>query len=134
MLFNFGELIISVTIPHRLMSEANNGDNIWKKRKRKLDHLRLVNSFLNRACIDKVILPCAVKLTRISTRGLDYDNLVYAFKPIRDCVADKIIPGLAPGRADDDKRISWVYDQEKGKPKEYAYRIDIYKIATSFPS
>ncbi len=71
----------------------------------------------------KINLPCEVKLTRISPRQLDFDNLVYAFKSIRDEIADQILPGLAKGRADGDKRITWEYLQEKGP---YAVKVEIF--------
>jgi hypothetical protein len=33
---------------------------------------------------------------------------------------------LKVGRADDNENISWIYWQEKGKPKEYALRVEIW--------
>lgn len=74
------------------------------------------------------LLPCKVTLTRIAPRLLDTgDNLPMAFKKSRDVIADMLIPGLQPGRADDDPRIEWSYDQKKGAPKEYAIVIEIEK-------
>lgn len=73
-------------------------------------------------------LPCLVTLTRIAPREFDYDNLVSSFKNTRDTIADWLIPGLAPGRADGDKRITWEYKQEKRNPKEHALRIEIKKM------
>jgi len=61
----------------------------------------------------EITLPCKIVLTRVSPRSLDTDNLPCAFKWIRDAIADLIIPGLAPGRADGDELIEWVYEQEK---------------------
>lgn len=69
-------------------------------------------------------LPCIVTFTRISPRMLDDDNLPYAFKYIRDLLAEYIIPGLAPGRADGDPQITWRYAQEKGKPKRIRITIE----------
>ena len=69
-----------------------------------------------------VALPCRICLTRIGLRPLDFDNLVYSFKYIRDEVADLIIPGLARGRADGDKRIEWDYKQEIG---QNGFRVEI---------
>lgn len=63
-----------------------------------------------------ITLPCKITLTRSGTRPLDSDNLAFAFKGIRDICADMIIPGLAPGQADGDSRLSWEYKQQKGKP------------------
>ena len=71
----------------------------------------------------EITLPCTVTLTRISMFSLDDDNLSYSMKGIRDAVADKLLPGLAKGRADGDKRIDWRYAQEKGKIQKL--RIEI---------
>ncbi len=49
------------------------------------------------------------------------DNLPCSFKWILDAVCDNLLPGLKPGRADGDERISVKYDQEKSK--EYGVRI-----------
>ena len=73
----------------------------------------------------KVSLPCIVILERISPRSMDDDNLTYAFKHIRDVVADLLIPGLASGRADGDRRIKWDYRQSKGGTGIYAVKITI---------
>lgn len=68
-----------------------------------------------------------IRLVRISPRRLDDDNLPPAFKWIRDSIADYLKPGLRPGRADDDIRFTWVYDQVKGKPGEQAIQIEIHR-------
>ena len=73
------------------------------------------------ACVK---LPCTVKLTRISPRKLDSDNLTMAFKWIRDEIADFLIPGLKKGRADSDSRIEWEYAQEKSKTSETGIKIE----------
>ena len=65
------------------------------------------------------MLPCTVRLTRIAPRELDGDNLQGGFKSVRDGVADWL------GIDDNDKRITWVYAQERGAPKYYAARIEI---------
>jgi len=65
---------------------------------------------------EPILLPCTVTLTRTGPRFLDKeDNLPMSLKFIKDSIADKLIPGLAPGRADDDPRLEWIYKQEKGK-------------------
>jgi hypothetical protein len=69
-----------------------------------------------------------IKLIRISPYKLDKDeNLPMAFKYIKDAIAEIIYPGLAPGRADDTELIAWEYDQEKGKVRQKAIRIEIYE-------
>lgn len=71
------------------------------------------------------LLPCIVTLTRIAPREMGDDNYIHSMKYIRDQLGDLLIPGLAKGRADDDKRIQWKYVQEKGQPKSYAIKITI---------
>lgn len=53
-------------------------------------------------------LPARITLTRIAPRLLDDDNLAYAFKAVRDGVADAL------GVNDRDPRVSWSYSQERG--------------------
>lgn len=62
--------------------------------------------------------PLLVTLTRIAPRSLDTDNLAGGFKSVRDGVADWL------GINDNDPRVTWEYAQEKGKPKQYAVRIE----------
>jgi len=71
-----------------------------------------------------IAFPVTITLTRLSPRSLDGDNLQGALKYIRDSVADYFIPGLRPGRADDDKRIKWLYEQEKSKSKMVRISFD----------
>ena len=61
-----------------------------------------------------------VTLTRIAPRALDDDNLRSALKSVRDEVADQL--GLPNDR---DHRVRWEYGQERGKPKQYAVRVEI---------
>jgi len=69
-------------------------------------------------------LPCKIILTRIAPRALDIDNLWSAQKSVIDVITDWIIPGLAPGRADNDSRIEIECKQRKGKPREYALEAE----------
>lgn len=50
-----------------------------------------------------------VCLLALRHRLLDSGNLEYSFKFLQDCVADTILPGLAPGRAD--AFFEWTYLQ-----------------------
>ena len=71
-------------------------------------------------------LPCHVNLIRHCTREYDYVNLVASMKGLQDQVADKIIPGLAMGRADGDKRITW--DFKQAKDKNVGVTVEICKL------
>jgi len=101
-------------LPIRLVSEGNIHEHWTKKHKRHKQQQILINSMANTTI--RPILPVLVILTRISPRKLDDDNLQYAFKSLRDYIADYLIPGLKLGRADNDPRITWQYKQQKGKP------------------
>lgn len=62
-------------------------------------------------------LPCTITFTRTGPRFLDKEeNLPMSLKTVKDAIADQLIKGLAPGRADGDQRLTWIYKQEKGKP------------------
>jgi len=77
-------------------------------------------------------LPVAITFVRLGPRCLDDDNLASAFKYIRDTVADYLIPGLAPGRADNDPRITWHYEQEKSSIKGIKIRF-YWPVAAELP-
>lgn len=114
--------------PIRIVSEANLMEHWTKKSKRnKAIEWEIREGFKNASLSE--MLPCEVTLTRVAPRRLDDDNLrASGLKKVRDTIADLIIPGLRPGRADDDKKqISWVYDQRKGLPKEYALIVEVRK-------
>lgn len=107
--------MIVVEIPLRIESMANCSLPWYKKAK-------LIKSYRNAAIlVRKPQIPCQVYLTRIAPRDLDDDNLRGAFKALRDGIADRI------GLPDNDPRVQWFYKQERGKPKEYAVRVEIFE-------
>jgi len=115
--------IISWELPLKTVSEANSSEHWSKKAKR-----HRVQAFFVRMAFhtlkSPISLPCCVKMTRLGGRGLDAkDNLPMAFKYVADAIADQLIPGLRPGMADDDPRITWEYAQEKAKKQ--GIRIEI---------
>lgn len=117
--------VFQADIPLRIISEANASEHWSKKHKRHKKQKGFVNLYCK--WIASIKPPCLIKLTRISPRKLDKDeNLPMAFKYIKDAIADLIHPGLAPGRADDDDSISWEFAQEKGDPKTYSIKIEVF--------
>ena len=116
---------VSFIIPYRLKSESNLREHWLAKAKRHARERSMITLYLN-GILQKPTLPCLIKLIRISPRSFDFDNLVSSFKTARDTIADYLIPGLTRGRADSDSRITWEYCQEKGNPKQYEIRIEIY--------
>jgi hypothetical protein len=121
---NAGKILLE--IPMRLMSEANTHQH-WRKKyernKRQQKAVRL--TWLSKR--PHVSLPCRISFTRSGPRKLDFDNLVYAFKAIRDEVADLLIPGKENGQADSDERLEFSYKQEIGL---YGIRIEIEELAS----
>ena len=121
-------VIREVTLPLRLVSLTNQREHWAKKAKRAKEHRGLAKLALEgvkrRAWPGTRLFVAkgetlAVALTRVAPRKLDDDNLRASAKSVRDGVADWI------GIDDGDPRIEWRYEQERGKPKEYAVRIRI---------
>lgn len=121
------QLLISTTIdPFKFINFANTNAH-WSK-KEKIKHILTWQFYQpNRTALKLIQLPVVAKIIRISPRTQDYDNYVYNCKCVRDLIADSLIPGKAPGFSDSDDRITWEYIQEKGKPKQYALRIELWK-------
>ena len=111
----------SITLPIRLLSEANLMEHWAVRDKRRQEMKDVIRMYWKVAHIRDISLPITITLTRLAPRTLDSDNLVTAFKSSRDTIADLIIPGLQPGRADDNPDMEFVYKQEKSK----AYGINI---------
>ena len=125
---------IEFTIPltrDLIVSEANRTGEHWsKKSKRHKSQHFLIECFMNQQ--PDIELPVLITLTRIAPRMLDAeDNLPASCKWYKDALADYLIPGKSAGRADDDKRLSWRFKQEKGKVREYALKVEIENVSTS---
>lgn len=130
---------INFTIPltkDLIPSEANRGGEHWtKKHKRHQQQKFLIRAYLSKYLYDpshqdiSFLLPCITTLTRIAPRSLDSDdNLPMAMKSYKDYISDYLIPGKPMGFADSDKRLQWRFSQEKGKPKEYALKVEIEHV------
>lgn len=122
---NLMNKVFDVTIPLKTVSELNDQSHWRIKHKRHQKQKKWVAWEL---CASKPLITTPVKivLTRIAPRTFDYVNLVSSFKWIEDSVCEYIYPGLAPGRADGMPGITTFFSQEKGLPKEYAFKIEIY--------
>lgn len=115
--------MITINLPIKLVS-SNTAEH-WSSRSKRNRILKvLVKSEWNKLT-QKPTLPCTIIITRIAPRPFDQaDNYRSACKGLIDRIAETLIPGLAPGRADADPRLHFEFRQEKGKPKEYMVRID----------
>lgn len=123
------EPVLRFELPFRIQSTANLREH-WAekaarvKRQRESTalmcrvelHRQRVSGVLGFQRVDRLV----VRLLRVAPLELDDDNLAAALKACRDGVADAL------GVNDRDPRVTWVCDQEKGKPKEYAVRVEVY--------
>lgn len=100
-------------LPLRIESVANKREH-WSARARRTKMHRLAA-----LAVPPHPLPCVVTLIRVAPRALDTDNLASGFKALRDGIADRL------GVADNDPRVTWRYEQTRGKSKEYAARVSI---------
>lgn len=112
--------MISVTMPIKAVSVANLREHWAKRAARTKNHRILAWGLLREADKGPRLLgACEVVMTRIAPRNLDDDNLRGALKAVRDGVADWL------GVKDNDPRVRWQYAQARGKPNEYAVRVEI---------
>lgn len=107
---------MKLTIPIRIESVANIHEHWASRAKRAREH-RTDVWFALKAARAPVEVPVTITLTRIAPRVLDTDNLASGCKAARDGVADWLMVD------DGDKRLTWVYAQRKGEPKEYALEV-----------
>jgi hypothetical protein len=111
-------------VPIRIESEANVRQH-WAARHKRLKaqqnavHWSMIANIGRCGYREKPAPPCTILLTRIGPRKLDTDNLVVGFKAVRDEIARWL------GVDDGDDRVTWQYAQERGRPKEYAIRIEV---------
>jgi hypothetical protein len=113
---------ITMTIPIRLISEANTKDHWTKKRTRRLAQQQAVRLYSNiQPDIDSMELPIIITLIRLAPRKFDEDNLIHAFKSVRDQIADILIPNNRMGRSDSSPLLHWEYKQEKSA--DYGIKI-----------
>ena len=108
-----------VTVPIRIESVANLREPWQQKARRNREQYTSVWYALKAAKFPYAV-PCTVTLTRISPRPLDaHDNLPSSMKKIVDCIADWL------DLNDNDPMVTWAYAQERGKPKEYALKVEV---------
>jgi len=129
----FSRLIFE--LPIKTVSEANASEHWTVKSRRHHSQQRIIRYAMAKHA-DVIRVPCTVRLIRVSPGLLDSDNLLTAFKWIRDEISELILPDKKKsytsghgktvslkGRCDDDPRITWQYDQCKGRV--YAVLIEI---------
>lgn len=106
-----------IEIPTKIVSEANKRDH-WAQahQRHKTQRNKTIWELYAKGVPKK--LPVKITLMKVGGRKMDDDNLIGAFKYIRDAAAEYFIPGKLPGRADDSSQISWEYSWvPQGKAK-----------------
>lgn len=124
---------VVVTLPLRIYSPLNGSHGQWVGQAHRRKKQRHNASWAcggplaeyRKALAENRLPAIEIRITRIAPRELDDDNMIAGAKSIRDGVADAL------GVDDRDKRLRWLYTQEKGKPKEYATRITVAGRPTS---
>lgn len=117
-----------ITLGMRLRSPMNGPQGNWRavagRRKRERSQTGLACGGLlaeyRKGLADGYVAGVDVTITRIAPRELDDDNLRAGAKSVRDGITDAL--GL---RDDRDRRLRWLYSQERGMPKQYAVRITV---------
>lgn len=119
-------MTFSIEIPLEVRSENKIRGRHWGSTHgaKKLELNAVWMSWREKFGTRKPALPAAVRLTRVSPRTLDDDNVVGGMKAIRDLVTRVL--GLSN---DDDPRVRWRVEQDRGKP---AVRIEVISTAHPF--
>ena len=112
--------MLSLSIPVKLVSEANMREHWAIKNKRKKHQQTVVEYALAGLKRDIPVFPVHVVITRVGVRKLDSDNLAGSAKGVRDQIA-KVL-GCDDG---DESKVTWEYRQRKGVPKEYSMDLII---------
>ena len=110
---------IHLELPLRLRSLTNQREH-WAARARRTKRERSAARIVARSRgAAGLALPLVVTIVRIAPRRLDDDNLRGACKAVRDGLADALDVD------DADSRVTWRYEQRKGRPREYAVEVRI---------
>ncbi len=114
---------VRIEVPIKTVSEANRREH-WAERAERVRQQRsLARMMLATNTARAPVGALRIRLTRIAPGMLDSDNVHGALKAVRDGVADYL------GVDDGDESLTWEVAQERGAPKTYAVRIEIWPRA-----
>ena len=111
--------IVDISIPIRLVSEANVREH-WAVKSKRASAQRFAARVAMRVASYPFCLPAIVRITRVGPRSLDTDNLARSAKAVRDGIADWL------GVDDGSPLVSWHYSQRKGERGEYAVQVEVW--------
>lgn len=112
---------MKITLPLKITTPNLNARGYWVRESRRRRE-REVTAWGLRG-MDRPELPAVVMLTRVGPRPLDSDNLAFAFKSVRDAIAAWVGVDDGPGSG-----LTWVYDQRRGRPREYYAEVEIEQL------
>ena len=115
--------MIQVSIPIKVVSEANIREHWAKSHKRRKAQKQIVRAVLSSHKIP-IDLPVKITMIRKAKKNLDSDNLQTAFKYIRDAISEHFFPMKKAGHADSHPLFMWVYDQEVSKTYEIILKFE----------
>lgn len=120
------KLVAEWIVPIKTVSEANISEHWTKAHKRHKAQKLAIKLHCNALKTHRIEPGDTIVLSRLSNRRMDFVNLVVSLKWIQDSCAELIFPGLAPGRADDEKHgVIWRFEQESAKKQ--AVKIQLFK-------
>lgn len=115
-------MTLEFTAPVRIESEMNRREH-HMARYRRFAQQRMATHYAFAAVTNgkrpKIGDGLRITLTRIAPRRMDGDNLQGGFKAVRDMIAVDLWVD------DGDARLTWLYEQRKGAPREYAISVRI---------
>ena len=105
--------ILISQIPIVTVSESNTREH-WSVSARRHKRQKLLVRLALNGHVCQLQPPYHVNIVRYSPGTLDgHDNLPTSLKYITDAIAEMLFPGLAAGRADNDPRITWHFNQTR---------------------
>lgn len=105
---------ITVALPIKTVSEANQREHWAKKHKRKVAQQAIAVPIFRSAIKHPITLPLTVTFVRVSCNKMDSDNLAGSCKHVRDALA-RIL-----GIDDGDELLTFVYQQRKAAHRHEA--------------
>ncbi len=110
---------MKITLPFITVNPLNRHEH-WTARSKRHGRHRAGTFYALKAEKAPHTLPCTVTITRVAPRALDrHDGLPASMKPIVDGIADWLLIN------DNDPRLTILYAQRKGEPKECAVEVEI---------
>lgn len=101
----------------KLELKSPNVQGHWSKRYKRDQENKLKIILAWKLAKKRPKAPCIVHIHRMFSgkqKPMDYDSYTMSLKGVRDSIANLLIPGLAHGQADDEKRgLIFLYQQSK---------------------